>query len=549
MMYYQNCLGTKNIEIEYKSKTKACSKVNYECNSFSSSYQNDNDRGDGRKNRKRKEHKEGILALFGKSCKDCTVSVKDQDDGHGNNKEEDGNDQCTSQSHSYDQSDGNGDDVDKNEVSLYMVITDGEQSYHGRLSMDSMKLLSTSNNDVSHNIYCEKDNKKGKKSTQSKKRHHLSNLLLHPMKDITVSYKYSQRDNILNCTNDNIQTKSSHGYTNSYSNDHSYNSDCVDLCKTTDENSTNHDCIKILIKQSIRNMVRIVYSGQLLPSTPTLSSSNENTNNNKNHNQQSNLMPLLYSITKSFNQSQTKIETLQTQNKTLQKQLHGWKDTATKLDNEWQKDKDETMANYLVLLNNVKRELRSVKEELEKEKSKSLYLKKQQLQNQQSRDINSSLDPTTNVSFVDQYDADDHEEEVFDANEVELLSQGVKVDYHNGEDDKLTPNLTFSSSSLPLSKQLPMNRKRKRNRCDTTATNGMNRYSSESSDQAVIKNVINATPGITLPASFSLPKQEPMIRQHSQLSSTSTRLNPLNGTTEIYTDDGLFPEEDHSQFI
>ena len=258
--------------------------------------------------------------------------------------------------------------------------------------MDSMKLLSKSNND---NVY--KFNTNEKKSKPKNQLHHLSNLLLNPTKDITITYTSTQEQIMdrtstnANCKNDDIQSQitCSQSYnTNSYNDSFSCSYSNHDKSCMDDGNSTkHHDCIKILIKQTIKKLVRVVYTGQLLPSTTTSTSlSSSSCTHTNSTNLQTNLLSLVHSITTSYNQSLTNITTLQNQNKTLQKQLNGWKDTATKLDNEWQDEKDETLANFLVLYNQMKKDYRSVKEELKSEKKKNLLLmeKLQTHQKQQS---------------------------------------------------------------------------------------------------------------------------------------------------------------------
>ena len=50
--------------------------------------------------------------------------------------------------------------------------------------------------------------------------------------------------------------------------------------------------------------------------------------------------------------------------------MTGWKDTASKLDNKWQKEKDGLTERFLVLYNRVKSDLRDAKKELSDEKKK-----------------------------------------------------------------------------------------------------------------------------------------------------------------------------------
>ena len=152
--YYQNCLGTKPITIEIECQKSNIDNDNsngiyhYPHDSLSSSYNSrdgDDIFGKDKKKKMSNEKRHGIVALFEKSLKEekeCTDVSIDHRVGHhtGNEMKKD---RKKKRRRNYDHGDneidlsgdGDGDGdcmMDESEVSLYMVVTDGQQSYHGK---------------------------------------------------------------------------------------------------------------------------------------------------------------------------------------------------------------------------------------------------------------------------------------------------------------------------------------------------------------------------------------------------------------------------------
>ena len=203
----------------------------------------------------------------------------------------------------------------------------------------------------------------------------------------------------------------------------------VSFTRVTSSTDVNVNTIQLTIKQSIRNIVRIVYSRELVKQSQVPSSQN-----------------ILYAISTSINQSQYQIKSLQSDMDSLHKQLRAWKDTATKLSIEyWQKEKDELMQNYLVLLNRIKHDYVTKDEELKKEKehSKSLEIQLQSYKrdgignvddsdniiNKQHRSKQPSEQINNHTKNHQIFNHEHYEQDVFDEHEVELLAQGKKVDF------------------------------------------------------------------------------------------------------------------------
>ena len=211
-------------------------------------------------------------------------------------------------------------------------------------------------------------------TSTSNKLHQVANLLLNTPPQFNIVYTY---------------------------NNHNHNPHQYYQPQPRTDNAANDPFVKIVVKQAVSNIVKILYMGELisyhsfhhvnkttLPTStllPTASNNNNNNNttcynnnsNSSNTNNDNGMLLLLQSISNSYNQSQQLLhQTKQTQIKT-QTQLYFWKDTATKLEQSWQDEKNELLQNYLVLLNSIKGHLRIVKDELKCVQEKNTVLMKQ----------------------------------------------------------------------------------------------------------------------------------------------------------------------------
>jgi len=341
--------------------------------------------------------------------------------------------------------------------SLHLVITDGVDTYHGRIGLHSIKLPTSM-------------------MTQNKFSW-MTKILLHPNKDVNIKYVYTQ----------------------------------------VDEDNTEHihidRCVKVVIKQSIDKVVRYVYSGDL----ESIQNYNQHDKTTKtNRYQNDNVMTFIYSITNALQQSKFKNEHMELEKSELMKQLHSWQDTATKLDKSWQKEKEDTLNRYLVLLNHCKQDLRTAKNKLQDSQQKYNDL----LRQTQETSDKSSGQSTGKVQDQEQEQKeavidyeDEHDIEIFDEDEINLLARGKRV---------------YSSK----------NASKKEKRVEQNHT-----FSRQTS----------VTTEVT--TSQSQPTSRPMS-QHSQLTSAaypsnsqtlsqsqSSRTNPHTGVVEMWSVDDLFHDE------
>lgn len=114
-------------------------------------------------------------------------------------------------------------------------------------------------------------------------------------------------------------------------------------------------------------------------------------------------------------ETKRELEGLRDSNDKLVKDVSIWKDTAERLqEKHWEKERDELMSNFLVLLNQVKSQMRNVKSELDQQK----------MMNQSLQDKLKRLSKARE-QVVDH--VDEHDLEIFDPDEVALLAAGKRV--------------------------------------------------------------------------------------------------------------------------
>ncbi len=322
----------------------------------------------------------------------------------------------------------------------------------------------------------------------------LTDILLQNKKDVTIVYE---------------QSYNSTRYSDSQSN--SYNG--ID--------GEDYNFIKITIKQAERGMVRIVYSGELLPSRAIHRDDNnsytietELSGSTRDNRRQNNVMDFLHSIATSYNQSMAQIDTLQNQHKKLKKELLSWKDTATKLQQSWQNEKDDTLQRYLVLLNRVKSDLRCAKDELKKEKDKQALLERK-FSSRSATLTNSQRGPPGREAVVDH--DDEHDVEMFDEYEVSQLAQGKRVDANLSKkgilkrETSTTPRAAATAIKIKLPNQ--------ESSCSTSSTSAPPLFQSSQYSQ-------------NLSQSF--------------YSQSSVRENPHTGSKEYYSVADLFRDDDNN---
>lgn len=141
-------------------------------------------------------------------------------------------------------------------------------------------------------------------------------------------------------------------------------------------------------------------------------------------------MLFIQSIHTNMIQTHSELDSLRESTKQLSNDVSVWKDTAEKLhEKHWEKERDELMNNFLVLLNSFKKELRQVTSELGQEKMIN-------------RDLQDKLKKVTSIAREQVVDhEDEHDVEIFDQKEVELLAAGKKVEY-NSKKQCIKPEIT-----------------------------------------------------------------------------------------------------------
>lgn len=303
---------------------------------------------------------------------------------------------------------------------------------------------------------------------------------------------------------------------------------------TNNHGNLHYPFVKIVIKQAVRNIVKISYTGELLP-FKQLQNSHATTINTTHAN---GLLTLLQSLSRSFNQCQQRLHSTQQLQQQTTLQLHAWKDTATKLEQSWQDEKDETLHNYLILLNRVKADLRSTKEELSRQKQLNQVLK----QNAKHRGPNNISSRTTSIasssssSLLQNTSAkrrtplgdnggvlfdyeDEHDCAHFEEHEIDALAAGKRV--------KTTPSNKNSTNNLVVSTSSSTTQTDEKK----PAKDEFCRQSSISSHQSTITAATHVTSSQTL-----VPQQSTHVNE----SQIPTLANPYNNELWIFPKDDNF---------
>jgi hypothetical protein len=172
---------------------------------------------------------------------------------------------------------------------------------------------------------------------------------------------------------------------------------------------TEPNSIQIKIKHQMDNVMRILWSGELQVMPQLEQFVNFQSRQQKTPSEPVNAMPLLQALASSLEESNKKIDELKKSQRRLESQLYGWKDTAQKLDNTWQYEKDEMLERFLIILNKSKEtaekvhgELVEVKKEREEYKQAAAAASVSTTGNRGSMNFLSS---TELMDDVDQHDA------------------------------------------------------------------------------------------------------------------------------------------------
>lgn len=275
-----------------------------------------------------------------------------------------------------------------------------------------------------------------------------------------------------------------------------------------------HNFVKMTIKQSLGSIVRVVWSGCLFMST---------TSENKDHHQRNederkgceknnNTMEFIQTIRSELLQSDGVIKQLLQNESKLESQMLSWKDTADKMGDTWQEEKDGLLNRFLVLLNRVKSELRTAQNELKEEKEKNLLL----TQKERAPLIPHISQKTDLVDYEDEHDL-----ECYDPEEVKRLAMG--------------DTSQRSKRSAPNGKAQQV-KKRQRQAVHKTE-------SSESpTKQPIRRSILISQPGESLNVHCDHTMTESQIMRQSQ---SSVRKNPHTGAIEMWSAESIFSQDIH----
>ncbi len=136
-------------------------------------------------------------------------------------------------------------------------------------------------------------------------------------------------------------------------------------------------------------------------------------------------LKLFTQISSSLQNAQSQIAFLETNRQSLERNLHSWKETASRLHRDhWVQEKEELMGNCLVLLNRVKSDLRQSRQKINEEKQRYNILEAK------IKELRTEYEKRRMV--VDH--EDDHDVEIFSEQDVDQLAMGVRIQGGDGND-------------------------------------------------------------------------------------------------------------------
>jgi len=279
-----------------------------------------------------------------------------------------------------------------------------------------------------------------------------------------------------------------------------YNDHSIPTTRARPEFGVQHDdgdpaFVKMTIKQSLGSIVRVVWSGRLLMT------------------QEPTAMEFIQTISSELLKSNGVIEQLRENETKLKSQMISWKDTAEKLGDTWQEEKDGLFSRFLVLLNRVKNKLRAAHKELKEEKEKNL------LQKERGRAPSIPYMSQKTDHLVD-YE-DEHDIERYDPEQVKRLAMG-----HTSRGSK-------RSVRIGNAQQM-----QKRQRQDE--------HKPESGEPLTNKSISRST-------LISRPSQERLdLNYETALTDSQIIKNPHTGAIEMWSAESIFSQDIHkikSQFV
>lgn len=205
------------------------------------------------------------------------------------------------------------------------------------------------------------------------------------------------------------------------------------------DNNNDQEIVKVIIRQRLETgIVKLVWSGIL---------SKDIDNDNKG------CLSFLQVLGSTIAKKQVEQQTSRAQQEQLQTDLHGWKDTATKIEGAWQVEKDILLEQFHVLYKATHDELRSTK------------LALQQLENRHKAAGNDYTTASSNKkrssttvaanNRVDHYQPDDQDELIYDMATVERLAAGPKPSVASTAVPALAPRKKEAAPTTKSSRAAP----------------------------------------------------------------------------------------------
>jgi hypothetical protein len=226
-------------------------------------------------------------------------------------------------------------------------------------------------------------------------------------------------------------------------------------------------------------------------------------------------------LTNSLRNANKDIAQLQAELARAKADMTGWKDTASKLDNKWQKEKDSLTERFLVLYNRVKQDLRDAKKELLDEKKKKTVRVEPLVEN--------ALAPEE--PMAPQHN-DGQEELMWDADMVEMMAAGPAKKKPSAAAKSAGGSRKVAPATGTAAKQPA-----KRTREDDESYNEASKAKKAARHNGNESPSKNRTPHSAQDTSDDNDDDVDLGASQSQ-----ARANPYSGATEMWGPGGIFAE-------
>lgn len=275
-------------------------------------------------------------------------------------------------------------------------------------------------------------------------------------------------------------------------------------------------CIRLDVKYTFENIVRVVLSVEI----PRISSSS---------------LFFVRQLSDFLSESLITVQTLQSQVEHVEKERTEWKETAQKLCNQhWKCEREELFQRFLVLLNNVKGDVRIANEKVNEEKQRYKVLLEQYKRQEQllKRHGGKSGDDDLVIDYEDEHDGVNLPED-----EVERLAKGIRVDGH------------CSSSLFPMKhkQQTVEPGARKKIKVTNIRDENDDKHGTSDINGVVVDKVCGKDTKPTIVASTGTAIGTATVTTAAAVDAGNrnkkcTRKNPLTGSLEIWNVEDMFSD-------